>query len=107
MKEIMTKLGITDYEVNEDSLEATIEDSDEFGRIYTELENEYEVNEESSTVDNIIIEADEFNINLIANFDDDTYTIRVMKREVIQENIEQVHEEIMNEGKENIYYEDK
>lgn len=83
LEKFLKKLGITQvgHYTKTNTYIIDIEDSDEYGKIYSTLDKSEEVeeDEDSSTItvhtSNIIYESDNFQFNLIADFDQDTYKL--------------------------------
>lgn len=91
MKELLTKLGINDpgYFSATDDYVIDISNSDSYNRIFGKLDKSslVEEDEESSAanidVSNIMYRNEKYSLNLIADFNDDTYKLIVheMRRE--------------------------
>lgn len=89
MKELLKEIGITE----EGHLSSTnnyiidLDDSDHYNRIFSKLDKSdlVEENEDSSVVNlevtNILYLADGYSLNLIADFDQDTYKLVVTELE--------------------------
>lgn len=83
LEKFLQKLGITQvgHYTKTNTYVIDIEDSNEYGKIYSLLDKSEEVeeDEDSSTItihtSNIIYESDNFHFNLIADFDQDTYKL--------------------------------
>ena len=85
MKEFLKQIGITDegHETTDGNSVVDLKDSDHFNKVFSKLDKSELVdeNEDSSVVNvnitNILYIGDEYAINLVADFDQDTYKIVV------------------------------
>ena len=85
MKDLLRKLGIMEEgtRTSNHNYVIDLEDSDHFNRIFSKLDKSdlVEENEDSSVVNlevtNILYIADGFSLNLIADFEQDTYKLVV------------------------------
>lgn len=83
LEKFLEKIGIsqTGHYTKSNSYIIDIEDSDEYGKIYSSLDkcDELVEDEDSSTItvhtSNIVFESDEYQFVLIADFDQDTYKL--------------------------------
>jgi hypothetical protein len=83
LEKFLEKLGITQvgHYTKTNTYIIDIEDSDEYGKIYSLLDksSEIEEDEDSSTItvhtSNIVFESDNYQLTLIADFDQDTYKL--------------------------------
>ena len=83
LEKFLEKLGITQvgHYTKTNTYIIDIDDSDEYGKIYSLLDksNEIEEDEDSSTItvhtSNIVFESDNYQLTLIADFDQDTYKL--------------------------------
>ena len=83
LEKFLEKLGITQigHYTKTNTYIIDIEDSDEYGKIYSLLDKSEEVEEDddSSTVtvhnSNIVFESDNYQFTLMADFDQDTYKL--------------------------------
>lgn len=83
LEKFLQRIGITQvgHYTKSNTYVIDIEDSNEYGKIYSLLDKSAEVeeDEDSSTItvhtSNIIYESDNFQFNLIADFDQDTYKL--------------------------------
>ena len=83
LKKFLEQLGITQvgHYTKSNSYIIDIEDSNEYGKIYSLLDKSDEVEEDddSSTItihnSNIVFESEEYQFTLIADFDQDTYKL--------------------------------
>ena len=89
MKELLKKIGITEegHKSSDNNYVIDLEDSDHFNRIFSKLDKSdlVEENEDSSVVNldvtNILYISDNYALNLIADFSQDTYRLVVTKLE--------------------------
>lgn len=89
MKELLNKIGITEegHMSSGNNYIIDLEDSDHYNRIFSKLDKSdlVEENEDSSVVNldvtNILYLADGYSLNLIADFDQDTYKLVVTELE--------------------------
>ena len=83
LEKFLEKLGITQvgHYTKTNTYIIDIEDSDEYGKIYSLLDKneEIEEDEDSSTItvhtSNLVFESDNYQLTLIADFDQDTYKL--------------------------------
>lgn len=83
LEKFLKDIGITQigHYTKSNSYIIDIEDSDEYGKIYSRLDKCEDLieDEDSSTItvhtSNIVFESDEFQFTLIADFDQDTYKL--------------------------------
>lgn len=83
LEKFLKSIGITQvgHYTKKDSYIIDLEDSDEYGKIYSSLDkcDELTEDEDSSTLtihnSNIVFESDEYQFVLIADFDQDTYKL--------------------------------
>lgn len=83
LEKFLERLGITQvgHYTKTNTYIIDIDDSDEYGKIYSLLDksNEIEEDEDSSTItihtSNIVFESDNYQLTLIADFDQDTYKL--------------------------------
>lgn len=83
LEKFLEKLGITQvgHYTKTNTYIIDIEDSDEYGKIYSLLDKNEEVeeDEDSSTItvhtSNLVFESDNYQLTLIADFDQDTYKL--------------------------------
>ena len=83
LEKFLEKIGITQvgHYTKSNSYVIDIEDSDEYGKVYSILDkcDEIEEDEDSSTLNihnsNIIFESDDYQFVLIADLDQDTYKL--------------------------------
>lgn len=83
LEKFLEKLGITQvgHYTKTNTYIIDIDDSDEYGKIYSLLDksDEIEEDEDSSTItvhtSNIVFESDNYQLTLIADFDQDTYKL--------------------------------
>lgn len=83
LEKFLEKLGITQvgHYTKTNTYIIDIEDSDEYGKIYSVLDksDEIEEDEDSSTItvhtSNLVFESDNYQLTLIADFDQDTYKL--------------------------------
>lgn len=83
LEKFLEKLGITQvgHYTKTNTYVIDIDDSDEYGKIYSLLDksDEIEEDEDSSTItvhtSNIMFESDNYQFTLIADFDQDTYKL--------------------------------
>lgn len=83
LEKFLEKLGITQvgHYTKTDAYIIDIDDSEEYGKIYSLLDKstEIEEDEDSSTItvhtSNIVFETDNYQLTLIADFDQDTYKL--------------------------------
>lgn len=89
MRELLKKIGITSpgYHTKDNNYVIDFESSDEFNKAFSRLDksSEVEENEDASVINlnisNVLYSNDEFTLNLIADFDQDTYKLVVSKTE--------------------------
>jgi hypothetical protein len=83
LEKFLEKLGITKvgHYTKTNTYIIDIEDSDEYGKIYSVLDksDKIEEDEDSSTItihtSNLVFESDNYQLTLIADFDQDTYKL--------------------------------
>ena len=83
LEKFLEKLGITQvgHYTKTNTYIIDIDDSDEYGKIYSLLDksDEIEEDEDSSTItvhnSNLVFESDNYQLTLIADFDQDTYKL--------------------------------
>lgn len=83
LEKFLEKLGITQvgHYTKTNTYIIDIEDSDEYGKLYSLLDksDEIEEDEDSSTItvhnSNLVFESDNYQLTLIADFDQDTYKL--------------------------------
>ena len=83
LEKFLAKLGISQvgHYTKTNTYVIDIEDSDEYGKIYSLLDksDEIEEDEDSSTItvhnSNIVFESENYQLTLIADFDQDTYKL--------------------------------
>ena len=83
LEKFLEKLGITQvgHYTKTNTYIIDIDDSDEYGKIYSLLDksSEIEEDEDSSTINvhtsNLVFESDNYQLTLIADFDQDTYKL--------------------------------
>jgi hypothetical protein len=83
LEKFLEKLGISQvgHYTKTNTYIIDIEDSDEYGKIYSLLDksDEIEEDEDSSTItvhtSNLVFESDNYQLTLIADFDQDTYKL--------------------------------
>lgn len=83
LEKFLEKLGITQvgHYTKTNTYIIDIEDSDEYGKIYSLLDksDKIEEDEDSSTItvhtSNIVFESDNYQLTLMADFDQDTYKL--------------------------------
>jgi hypothetical protein len=89
MKELLSSIGITEegHMSSGNNYIIDLDDSDHYNRIFSKLDKSdlVEENEDSSVVNlevtNILYLADGYSLNLIADFDQDTYKLVVTELE--------------------------
>ena len=89
MKELLKNIGITEvgYYSKEKNYVIDLEDSDHFNKVFSKLQKSdlVDENEDSSVVNlsvsNILFLADDYSLNLIADFDQDVYKLVVTELE--------------------------
>ena len=89
MKELLKEIGITEegHMSSDSNYIIDLDDSDHYNRIFSKLDKSdlVEENEDSSVVNievtNILYLADGYSLNLIADFDQDTYKLVVTELE--------------------------
>lgn len=87
MKELLNKIGITDagYFSSKDNYVIDFDSASEYNRAFSKLDKTdlVEENDDASvanvSVSNIMYSNDEFSLNLIADFDSDSYRLVVTK----------------------------
>lgn len=85
MKELLKKIGITEagYFSSNNNYVIDFDNSDEYNKAFSKLDRTDLVEENDDTsvinmsVSNIMYSNDDFSLNLIADFDDDTYKLVV------------------------------
>ena len=83
LEKFLKELGITEtgHYTKSNSYVIDIEDSNDYGRIYSRLDKSDLVEEDEDTSNvtvhnsNIVFESDDFQFTLIADFDEDTYKL--------------------------------
>lgn len=83
LEKFLEKLGITHvgHYTKTNTYVIDIDDSEEYGKVYSLLDksNEIEEDEDSSTItvhtSNLVFESDNYQLTLIADFDQDTYKL--------------------------------
>jgi hypothetical protein len=89
MKELLKEMGITEegHSTSKNNYVIDLDDSNHFNKIFSKLDKSelVEENEDSSVVNlevtNILYLADGYSLNLIADFDQDTYKLVVTELE--------------------------
>lgn len=89
MKELLKEIGITEegHSTSKNNYVIDLDDSNHFNKIFSKLDKSelVEENEDSSVVNlevtNILYLADGYSLNLIADFDQDTYKLVVTELE--------------------------
>jgi hypothetical protein len=89
MKELLNSIGITDsgYYSSDNNYIIDFETSDQFNKAFSKLEKSdlVEENEDSSVINlnvsNVLYLADNFSLNLIADFDQDLYKLVITELE--------------------------
>ena len=89
MRELLKKIGIdiSGYYSDNDNYIIDLEDSDEFNKLFSKLDNSdlLEENEDSSVVNtevsNIMYYSNDFILNLIADYDSDSYKLVVSPKD--------------------------
>ena len=92
MKKLLKDIGITEsgHMSSKNNYIIDLDDSDHFNRIFSKLDKSdlVEENEDSSVVNlevtNILYLADGYSLNLIADFDQDTYRLVVTELEDVE-----------------------
>lgn len=87
MKELLNKIGITQvgYYSSNDTYVIDFEDSKEYDKVFSKLDKSelVEENDDASVINvdvsNIMYMSDDYSLNLIADFDSDTYKLVVTK----------------------------
>lgn len=94
MRELLRRIGITSpgYHTKDDNYVIDFEDSNEFNKAFSRLDksSEVEENDDASVINlnvsNVLYSNNEFTLNLIADFDQNTYKLVVSK---IEENTDE------------------
>ena len=89
MKELLKRIGITSpgYHTKDDNYVIDFDNSDDFNKAFSRLDksSEIEENEDASVINlnisNVLYQNDDFTLNLIADFDQNTYKLVVSKTE--------------------------